>query len=156
MTIIVEKIKRRTTGGRRVVDGVSLNVQRGEVVSGDLNINGAGKRPLSIWSWAWSNRKREELNVMVMISTTLPIHMRSRLGVGYLPQEASIFRKLTVADNLRVVLEFLNLTRKQIESHAANESGMERPIRAVQLSGGERRRLEIPRCSLYGAAIYFA
>lgn len=149
MTIIVEKLQ-KTYGGRRVVDGVSFDVKRGEVV-GLLGRNGAGKTTSfdMVLGLVKPEKGRIECNGHDL--TPLPIHMRSRLGVGYLPQEASIFRKLSVADNLRVVLEFRNLTRKQQDEKIAmllKQFGMEHlhAIQSGQLSGGERRRLEIARC----------
>jgi lipopolysaccharide export system ATP-binding protein len=149
MTIIVENLQ-KTYGGRRVVDGVSFNVKRGEVV-GLLGRNGAGKTTSfdMVLGLVKPEKGRIECNGHDL--TPLPIHMRSRLGVGYLPQEASIFRKLTVAENLRVVLEFFDITRQQQDEKIAmllKQFGMEHlyNIQSVQLSGGERRRLEIARC----------
>ncbi len=135
--------------GRRVVDGVGINVRRGEVV-GLLGPNGAGKTTTfyMIVGLIAPHQGRVVFNAQDV--TRLPMHQRARLGLGYLSQEPSVFRKLTVAENVMAILEMLPLTRAERRerldallreldiSHLANQY-------AYTLSGGERRRLEITR-----------
>ena len=149
MSLIVENLQ-KSYGGRKVVDGVSFNVNPGEVV-GLLGRNGAGKT--TSFDMVLGLVKPEKGKIMLGEHNLaqLPIHLRSRLGVGYLPQEASIFRKLSVFDNLRLVLELMGLSRKEQNERSKkllvqfNLDHLEH-VMAVQLSGGERRRLEIARC----------
>lgn len=149
MTIFVENLQ-KSYGGRRVVDGVSFNVKRGEVV-GLLGRNGAGKTTSFDMVLGLVKPEKGSVRLGDVEIAQLPIHMRSRMGIGYLPQEASIFRKLSLRDNLRLVLELRGITRKQQDEKIKTLLGqfsldhLEHTI-AVQLSGGERRRLEIARC----------
>jgi lipopolysaccharide export system ATP-binding protein len=141
---IVKKYRKRT-----VVKGVSFNVKQGEIV-GLLGPNGAGKttsfymivgliRPLS------GNIYMDDENI-----TRLPVYRRAQRGIGYLAQEASVFRKLSIEDNLRAVLEMTNYTREyqheKVET-LLTEFGLQhiRKSKGIQLSGGERRRTEIAR-----------
>src|SRR5271167_4583747 len=103
MTILVENLQ-KSYGGRRVVDGVSFDVNAGEVV-GLLGRNGAGKT--TSFDMVLGLVKPEKGKIMLedVELTQLPIHVRSRHGIGYLPQEASVFRKLSVLDNLKLILE---------------------------------------------------
>ncbi len=135
---------------RQVVDHVSLEVRPGEIV-GLLGPNGAGKTT-SFYMVAGLVRPDEgEVTFAGRDVSGLPMHLRARLGMGYLPQEESIFRKLSVEDNLMAILETRNdLTRK--EQKAKAEELMERfnitrlrKSQAIQLSGGEKRRLTIAR-----------
>ncbi len=135
---------------RKVVDKVSLHVESGEIV-GLLGPNGAGKTT-SFYMVAGLVRPDEgQVNFMQQNVTGLPMHLRARLGMGYLPQEESIFRKLTVYENLLAILETRSdLTRREQKEQA--ESLMERfsitklrKSHALQLSGGEKRRLTIAR-----------
>ncbi len=147
--LAVEHLAKRYRG-RQVVRGVSLEVRRGEVV-GLLGPNGAGKTTTfyMIVGLVPSDAGRIRLNDQDL--THLPIHRRARLGIAYLPQEASIFRKLSVADNIRAILEIradisegerqLLLEELLEELHIAHL----RDCPAVSLSGGERRRVEIAR-----------
>lgn len=142
---LVKRYRKRT-----VVDGVSLAVKGGEIV-GLLGPNGAGKTTCFylIVGLLQPDAGRIELDGQEI--THLPIHGRARLGLGYLPQEASVFRRLTVIQNLLGVLELRpDLSpgqRELIASELLQEFGLasacEQP--AVSLSGGERRRLEIAR-----------
>lgn len=135
---------------RQVVDHVSLEVRPGEIV-GLLGPNGAGKTT-SFYMVAGLVRPDEgEVTFAGQDVSGLPMHLRARLGMGYLPQEESIFRKLSVEDNLMAILETRDdLTRK--EQKAKAEELMERfnitrlrKSQAIQLSGGEKRRLTIAR-----------
>jgi len=135
---------------RQVVDHVSLEVRPGEIV-GLLGPNGAGKTT-SFYMVAGLVRPDEgEVTFAGRDVSGLPMHLRARLGMGYLPQEESIFRKLSVEDNLMAILETRDdLTRK--EQKAKAEELMERfsitrlrKSQAIQLSGGEKRRLTIAR-----------
>lgn len=135
---------------RRVVDHVSLQVQPGEIV-GLLGPNGAGKTT-SFYMVAGLVRPDEgEVRFCGQDISGLPMHLRARLGMGYLPQEESIFRKLSVEDNLLAILETrADLSRRQRKTKA--EELMERfnitrlrKSQAIQLSGGEKRRLTIAR-----------
>src|SRR6202050_5056368 len=135
--------------GRKVVDDVELEIGQGEVV-GLLGPNGAGKTTTFyiIVGLARPDSGRVLLNGDEI--TDLPMYLRARNGISYLPQEPSVFRKLTVEENLLAVLETLELTSEQrherIEELLA-QMGLEgvRHSRAYVLSGGERRRLEIAR-----------
>lgn len=135
---------------RRVVDGVSLSLSSGEVV-GLLGPNGAGKTTCFYMIVGLIRCDGGSIYMDEQDITAYPMHLRARMGIGYLPQEASVFRKLTVADNLMAILETLpGMTREQRErrrdellaelhiSHLKENLGM-------SLSGGERRRLEIAR-----------
>jgi lipopolysaccharide export system ATP-binding protein len=149
MSLVVDQIQ-KTYGGRRVVDGVSFHVNAGEVV-GLLGRNGAGKTTSFDMVLGLVKPEKGRITLGNINLAILPIHMRSRHGVGYLPQEASIFRKLTVVDNIRLILELRGLSKKEQQTRIKSllkQFGMEHleNITAVQLSGGERRRLEIARC----------
>lgn len=136
-------------GGRRVVNGVSIEVHRGEVV-GLLGPNGAGKTTTfyMVIGLVRPNGGRVFLDDVDI--GHLPMHKRCRRGIGYLAQEPSVFRKLTVRENLLLVLEVQGLGRK--ERYARAEELMEQlgvahlaNEKAMVLSGGERRRVEIAR-----------
>ncbi len=135
--------------GRKVVSGVSLTVRPGEVV-GLLGPNGAGKTTTfyMILGLIQADGGRVFLNGEEI--TTLPVYQRARRGIGFLPQEASVFRRLTVKENLMAVLETLPLSeaerRKRLDDllHELNIAHLARAP-AYTLSGGERRRTEIAR-----------
>ena len=136
-------------GRRRVVDGVSLDVGPGEVV-GLLGPNGAGKTTIFYMLVGLVRPNGGGVWVGDREVTDLPMYRRARLGVSYLPQEASVFRRLTVEDNLLGVLELRGVARPEATTRAAEmleEFGLARlrGQRADTLSGGERRRLEIAR-----------
>jgi lipopolysaccharide export system ATP-binding protein len=134
---------------RVVVHDVSLEVKSGEVV-GLLGPNGAGKTTCFYMIVGLVPADGGEIQLDQHVMTALPIYQRSRLGVAYLPQEASIFRKLSVSENIQAVLELRGLSSEEIVkkrdalmdelhiSHLRNNP-------AVSLSGGERRRVEIAR-----------
>jgi lipopolysaccharide export system ATP-binding protein len=139
----------KSYGGRRVVNGVNLNVSRGEAV-GLLGPNGAGKTTVfyMVIGLVKADEGRIELDGYDV--TKLPMYRRARLGIGYLPQEASIFRGLTVEDNILSVLEFVEPDRdKRMERLNAllDEFSLHkvRKSPSIALSGGERRRCEIAR-----------
>ena len=149
MSLIVENIQ-KSYAGRRVVDGVSFNVEKGEVV-GLLGRNGAGKTTSFDMVLGLVKPERGTITLDGHNISKMAIHDRARRGIGYLPQEASIFRKLSVWDNLKLVLELKGKNRreqKQIIERLLGEFSLEHlhETIAVQLSGGERRRLEIARC----------
>lgn len=134
---------------RRVVRGVSLSVQRGEAV-GLLGPNGAGKT--TVFYMITGLIPADEGRVLIGGEdiTRLPMYQRARLGIGYLPQEASIFRGLTVEQNIRAVLELVERDKAKREAHL--DSLLEefkitrlRKSPSIALSGGERRRVEIAR-----------
>jgi lipopolysaccharide export system ATP-binding protein len=140
--------------GRRVVDDVSFDVRPGEVV-GLLGPNGAGKTTSFHCVVGLVEPDAGSVALSGRDLGGLPLHRRAQLGLGYLPQEPSIFRKLTVRENLLVVLEGLALSRREREERAAAqmaEFGLTRvaDARGETLSGGERRRTEIARLLLYG------
>lgn len=139
----------KTYGGRRVVNGVSLVVRRGEAV-GLLGPNGAGKTTCFYMITGLVPVDEGSIELNGNDVTTMPMYRRARLGVGYLPQEASIFRGLTVEQNIRAVLEVhdSDKTRRErkLDSLLAEFSISHlRKSAAIALSGGERRRLEIAR-----------
>jgi lipopolysaccharide export system ATP-binding protein len=136
-------------GKRPVVNGVDVVVQPGEVV-GLLGPNGAGKTTSFYMVVGMVPPTRGTVSLDGQAIERLPIHKRARLGLGYLPQETSVFRKLTVADNIRLVLEFQPLSpteQRQKLDFLLDEFGLQkvRNTVAIQLSGGERRRVEIAR-----------
>ena len=139
----------KSFGNRMVVKGVTLYVRRGEAV-GLLGPNGAGKTTVfyMITGLIKADRGRIELDGYDV--TTLPMYQRARLGIGYLPQEASIFRGLNVEENIRAVLEVVEPDRKRRDAdlNALLEEfniARLRKTPAIALSGGERRRVEIAR-----------
>ena len=140
----------KTYGGRRVVDDVSLSVQEGEVV-GLLGANGAGKTTTFYMTVGLERSERGNIFLKGQDVTSLPMYLRARLGLGYLPQEPSIFRKMTAEQNILAVLETTKLSRtdrfERLEALLEEFGVMHvRKIRGDALSGGERRRVEIARC----------
>ena len=145
----------KTYGSRTVVHDVSIAVQKGEVV-GLLGPNGAGKTTSFYMIVGLVRADSGSITIDGKSVTDLPIHRRSRLGLSYLPQEASIFRKLNVEDNVRAVLELQRDDKDQPLGEAEIEKRLVdllqelrvlhlRKSPAVALSGGERRRVEIAR-----------
>ena len=145
----------KSYGSRTVVHDVSIAVQKGEVV-GLLGPNGAGKTTSFYMIVGLVRADSGSITIDGKSVTDLPIHRRSRLGLSYLPQEASIFRKLNVEDNVRAVLEL----QRDDKDHPLGEAEIEKRLvdllqelrvlhlrksPAVALSGGERRRVEIAR-----------
>ncbi|MBP2847504.1 LPS export ABC transporter ATP-binding protein [Dickeya oryzae] len=148
-TLIAENLA-KAYKGRKVVENVSLNVNSGEIV-GLLGPNGAGKTTTFYMVVGIVPRDEGRIVIDDEDISLLPLHDRARCGIGYLPQEASIFRRLSVYDNLMAVLEIRkDLTREQ-QQDRANELMEEfhivhlRDSLGQSLSGGERRRVEIAR-----------
>jgi lipopolysaccharide export system ATP-binding protein len=139
----------KSFGGRKVVRGVNLYVQRGEAV-GLLGPNGAGKTTVFYIITGLIKADRGRVHLDGYDVTGLPMYQRARLGIGYLPQEASIFRGLNVEENIRAVLEVTepNKRRQQFELDSLLEEfniARLRKTPTIALSGGERRRVEIAR-----------
>jgi lipopolysaccharide export system ATP-binding protein len=136
-------------GGRRVVDNVSLALKDREIV-GLLGPNGAGKTTSFYMVVGLIRPDSGQVLLDDQDITNLPMYRRARLGISYLPQEPSIFRKLTVEENVRAILETLQLTEQEEDERLENlldelKVGHLRSNRAYSLSGGERRRVEITR-----------
>ncbi|MFH1067620.1 MAG: LPS export ABC transporter ATP-binding protein [bacterium] len=137
-------------GGRDVVGGVSLGVKKGEIV-GLLGPNGAGKTTTFYMLVGMVRPAAGEIFLAGEKVTHMPMYRRARRGIGYLPQEDSIFRKLSVQDNLMAILEALPLSEQQRKERCDQllyELGIEhvKESKALSLSGGEKRRLAIARC----------
>ena len=157
MKLIADKIVKKY-GVRTVVKGVSMEVQQGEIV-GFLGPNGAGKTTSFYMITGQvkpngGNIYLEDDNGVVTEITTLPMYQRAQRGIGYLPQEASVFRKMSVEDNIMSVMEISNSTRGMTKAQRVermeklidefNLSKVRKSL-GIQLSGGERRRCEIAR-----------
>ncbi|MGE0630453.1 MAG: LPS export ABC transporter ATP-binding protein, partial [Hyphomicrobiaceae bacterium] len=139
----------KTFGSRKVVRGTSLYVRRGEAV-GLLGPNGAGKTTVFYMITGLIKAERGRIELDGYDVTALPMYQRARLGIGYLPQEASIFRGLNVEDNIRSVLEVVepDKKRREYDLNALLEEFNITRLRktpSIALSGGERRRVEIAR-----------
>lgn len=139
----------KTFKQRNVVDGVSIRVDKGQIV-GLLGPNGAGKTTTFYMIVGIERPSKGRITIDDFDITDMPMYKRASAGIGYLPQEASIFRSLTVEDNIRAMLETTDKSKAEIEAivdslikefhidHVRTRTGM-------QLSGGERRRVEIAR-----------
>ena len=142
---LVKKYRNRT-----VVNHVSINVKQGEIV-GLLGPNGAGKTTTFYMAVGLVTPNQGKIFLDDMEITKYPVYKRAQNGIGYLAQEASVFRKMTVEDNIRSVLEMTKQTpeyqKEKLES-LIQEFGLEKVRKNLgdQLSGGERRRVEIARC----------
>ena len=141
---IVKKYRKRT-----VVKGVSFNVKQGEIV-GLLGPNGAGKTTSFYMIVGLIQPFSGRIFLDEENITKLPVYKRAKKGIGYLAQEASVFRKLSIEDNLRAVLEMTNYSKeyqKEKLETLIEEFGLQhiRKSKGIQLSGGERRRTEIAR-----------
>lgn len=141
---IVKKYKNRT-----VVKGVSFNVKQGEIV-GLLGPNGAGKTTSFYMIVGLIAPNSGKIFLDDKEITREPVYKRAQMGIGYLAQEASVFRKLSVEDNIKAVLEMSTLSKEEQrdrEESLLNEFGLQkiRKSMGIQLSGGERRRTEIAR-----------
>ena len=149
MSVLRAADLRKRFGSRTVVEGVSLEVASGEVV-GLLGPNGAGKTTCFYMIVGLVPADAGRIHLDERELTQLPIHRRARLGISYLPQENSVFRKLSVEENVQAVLELQGLPAPEIQPRLAELLGELnilhlRKHTALSLSGGERRRLEIAR-----------
>ena len=137
-------------GKRTVVNDVSINLQQGEIV-GLLGPNGAGKTTTFYMTVGLITANSGRIFLNDQDITGLPMYKRAQLGIGYLPQEASVFRKLSVEDNIRAVLEMTKFS-KEYQEQKVEQLIQEFNLNHVRknlgdrLSGGERRRTEIARC----------
>lgn len=141
---LVKKYRKRT-----VVDDVSINVKQGQIV-GLLGPNGAGKTTTFYMFVGLVKPNAGDIFMDDKKLTGLPMYQRARMGIGYLSQEASVFRNLTVRQNLESILEFFDLSKKEIKERSdqlIEEFGLQRVVdsKGYSLSGGERRRTEIAR-----------
>ncbi len=139
----------KTYYGRNVVDNVSLEVNAGEIV-GLLGPNGAGKTTTFYMIVGVVRPDGGQIFLDGKDITHLPIHIRARMGIGYLPQEASIFRKLTVRENIMLPLQHSDVPsaeREEFVDRVLREFGIEElgDYKGYMLSGGERRRVEVSR-----------
>jgi lipopolysaccharide export system ATP-binding protein len=150
MTRLEARKLSKSFSGRQIVDAVSLHVDSGEVV-GLLGPNGAGKTTCFYMIVGLIPSDSGSVWLDDRELTRFPMHVRARHGVGYLPQEASVFRKLSVADNLRAVLEMRKTLTRRNRADKMEELlkelhiGHLRDQKGLSLSGGERRRVEIAR-----------
>ncbi|UCV15084.1 LPS export ABC transporter ATP-binding protein [Quatrionicoccus australiensis] len=147
-TLSAHNLKKRYKS-RTVVEDVSFDVKSGEVV-GLLGPNGAGKTTCFYMIVGLVAADGGEVYIDDVRLTHLPMHSRARLGLSYLPQEASVFRKLNVEENIRAVLELLKLPAQELDDRLEGllselHIGHVRHVNAAALSGGERRRVEIAR-----------
>lgn len=147
-TLSAHNLKKRYKS-RTVVEDVSFDVKSGEVV-GLLGPNGAGKTTCFYMIVGLVAADGGEVYIDDVRLTHLPMHSRARLGLSYLPQEASVFRKLNVEENIRAVLELLKLPAQELDDRLEGllselHIGHVRRVNAAALSGGERRRVEIAR-----------
>ena len=133
-----------------MVNHVSINVRQGEIV-GVLAPNGAGKTTTFYMTTGLVSPNDGKIFLNDLEITNMPVYRRAKLGIGYLPQEASVFRKMTVEDNIRSVLEMTNFSKEYQEEKLEQlikefNLGHVRQNIGDRLSGGERRRTEIARC----------
>jgi lipopolysaccharide export system ATP-binding protein len=148
MKLYTENIEKKY-GKRTVVKGVSINVNQGEIV-GLLGPNGAGKTTSFYMIVGLIKPNAGKVLLEGEEITKLPMYKRAQKGIGYLPQESSVFRKLSIEDNIKSVLEMSSFTKQEQEERlesVLDEFGLQkiRKSLGIQLSGGERRRTEIAR-----------
>ena len=149
MYLLETKQLKKTYKGRTVVDGVSINISRGEIV-GLLGPNGAGKTTTFYMVVGVIQPDSGKIYFRGEDITALPMYQRARLGIGYLSQEPSIFRKLTVEENVMAILETLDIPQSERDKRLIKlldelDIAYLAKNKAYTLSGGERRRLEITR-----------
>ena len=147
--LVIENLK-KTFKKRTVVQDVSLTIKSGEIV-GLLGPNGAGKTTSFYMIVGLISADRGRISLDDVNISKIPVHSRAKLGLAYLPQESSIFRKMTVSENILAILELQELTREKMNKRLEEllqELGIThiRNNSAISLSGGERRRVEIARC----------
>jgi lipopolysaccharide export system ATP-binding protein len=140
----------KTYRGRTVVNDVSVEVKQGEIV-GLLGPNGAGKTTSFYMIVGFIQPDKGDVFLDDLNITKLPMYKRAQMGIGYLPQEVSVFRKMTVEDNILAILEMTKLTKKEQQfklETLLDEFGLQkvRKNKGEVLSGGEKRRTEIARC----------
>jgi len=139
----------KSYGGRKVVDNISLELNQQEIV-GLLGPNGAGKTTTFSMITGFIQPEAGKIFLSSEDITALPIYRRARLGLGYLSQEASVFRKLTVMENILAILELIGLSKSEMRKRAEellaklNIAQLAKQ-RSITLSGGERRRVELAR-----------
>ena len=153
MKILLENIH-KSYGKRSIVNRVSLSVAQGEVV-GLLGPNGAGKTTTFYIATGLERPNQGKVWLDDRDITSLPIHKRARLGIGYLAQEASIFRQLSVAENILLIMEQTNVPRREWDGRLhtlLREFRLESvaKTKGIQVSGGERRRTELARALAAG------
>ncbi|SDB50209.1 lipopolysaccharide export system ATP-binding protein [Desulfonatronum thiosulfatophilum] len=148
-SILIGSDLRKSFGQKEVVRGITVRVRQGEIV-GLLGPNGAGKTTTFYMLVGVVKPSGGSVELDGQQITTWPLHERARLGLSYLPQESSVFKKLTVLQNLQIIFEYTDLSRSI--QHKKAEALMEElgisklaDQKAMYLSGGERRRLEIAR-----------
>ena len=150
MSILIAESLEKKYRSRKVVNNLSFNVKSGEII-GLLGPNGAGKTTAFYMTVGLVSCTRGKITMDGTNITSYPMHKRAKIGIGYLPQEASVFRKLTVQDNILAVLELRNdltqpkrseILEKLLDQLNLNEV---RNTIGMSLSGGERRRVEIAR-----------
>ena len=150
-TLGVQGLRKRY-GKKVVVNGISLDVHKGEIV-GLLGPNGAGKTTTFYMFTGMIRPNGGQVYLEKQNITSMPMYKRARLGIGYLSQEPSVFRRLTVEDNLKLILQTMKLSRKEVSFRIdkyLNDMSIThiRKRKGYQLSGGERRRTEICRALL--------
>ncbi len=149
MSVLKTEHIKKIYGKRTVVKGVSVELHQGEVV-GLLGPNGAGKTTSFYMIVGLIRPNEGDVWLDDEVITKLPVYKRARLGIGYLAQEASVFRKLSVEDNIQAILEMSPLSKEE-QKHRLEELigefglGKIRKNLGIELSGGERRRTEIAR-----------
>ena len=140
----------KSFGSKQVVREVNIRIEQGEIM-GLLGPNGAGKTTTFYMLTGIIKASRGRIIYDQTDITSWPLHRRARIGISYLPQESSIFRSLTVRQNLQVIFEYMKISKKEQKARAdvlLEEFGLTRLENSLAsyLSGGERRRLEIARC----------
>ena len=150
MSILIAESLEKKYRSRKVVNNLSFNIKSGEII-GLLGPNGAGKTTAFYMTVGLVSCTRGKITLDNIDITKYPIHKRAKIGIGYLPQEASVFRKLTVQENILAVLEMRNdlslSKRSEILEKLLNQLNLNevRNTIGMSLSGGERRRVEIAR-----------
>ena len=150
MSILIAESLEKKYRSRKVVNNLSFNVKSGEII-GLLGPNGAGKTTAFYMTVGLVSCTRGKITMDDIDITSYPIHKRAKIGIGYLPQEASVFRKLTVQENILAVLEMrkniLQSKRSEILEKLLDQLNLNevRNTIGMSLSGGERRRVEIAR-----------